>query len=172
MALIQHPNLETAFSLTMIKPHVSDSFNIKSTHKHCSSFPFKCTLSILQHFLLSIYIIVYHWYALSNSIIAEVDIFLKTDVRENFHSDAIQSPLPPCRVWGTSENIRVYTKTQHSMRRTLSATAGGWWCVVSASIIPRAAALAVSVNLRFSQPAATSVTVELLFMGWRRLLSL
>lgn len=51
MALIQHPNLEIAFSFTTIKPHFSDSFNIKSTHNRCSSFSW--TLSILQCYLLS-----------------------------------------------------------------------------------------------------------------------
>lgn len=169
--MIQHPNLETAFSFTKIKPHFSDSFNTKSSHNHCSSLSFQCTLSILQHFLLSSYIIVYHCYALSNSVIAEVDAFLKMDVRENFHSDAIQSLLCPCRAWGTSEIITVNAKIQHSMWWILSATVRGWRCVVSASIIPGVATLAILVNLRFSQPAAASVTIELLFMGWRRLLS-
>lgn len=170
MALIQHPNLETAFNFTTIKPHFSDSFKIKSTHNRCSSFYW--TVNTLQCYLLSIYVIVYHWYALSNSIITELDAFLKMDIWENVNSDTIQSLLPPCRVWGTSETVRVYTKIQPSMQWTLSASVGGWRCVVLASIIPRAVALAVLVNFIFSQPATVSVTIELLSIGWKKLLFL
>lgn len=67
--------------------------------------------------------------------------------------------------------LSVYTKIQYNMQWTLSATAGCWSCVVLASVILRAPVLAVLLNLRFLQPPA-SITKELLFTGWRRLLSL
>jgi len=104
-------------NFTRIIPHFNYSFNIKSAQNHCFSFPLKCTLSILQCYLLSICIIVYHWHASSNIFIDEVDPFLKVDVRENFHSDAIQSLLWTWRVLRTSEIVRVCIKTQNSM----------WW---------------------------------------------
>lgn len=75
-----------------------------------------------------------------------------------------------CRVWVKPLRLSVYTKIQHSMQWTLSATAGCWSCLVLESIIPRVPVLAVLVNLRFLQLPA-SITKELFVMGLRRLFS-
>lgn len=75
-----------------------------------------------------------------------------------------------CRVWVKPLRLSVYTKIQHSMQWTLSATAGRWSCLVLESIIPRVPVLAVLVNLRFLQLPASS-TKELFVMGLRRLFS-
>lgn len=75
-----------------------------------------------------------------------------------------------CRVWVKPLRLSVYTKIQHSMQWTLSATAGCWSCLVLESIIPRVPVLAVLVNLRFLQLPA-SITKELFAMGLRRLFS-